>query len=48
MTNTIIYPQNPSIGDQFTVGGTSKEWVGTINYPKIDKLRCQRDYLGDE
>lgn len=29
MTNTIEYPQNPSIGDEFTVGGTRKRWDGT-------------------
>lgn len=29
MTNTVIYPQNPSVGDEFTVGGTRKRWDGT-------------------
>lgn len=29
MANTIEYPVNPSIGDEFTVGGTRKRWDGT-------------------
>lgn len=51
MANTIEYPQNPSIGDQFTVGGTRKEWDG-VKWKNVSfgnhEVRIDKNYRATE